>query len=252
VALDTAACPCEFQKADCAPRSTLGNGVVSTTDWVQAGRYAAGIDSCTPAGGPDCPGGKTLEASALVFESTASRFEKQTAGRTVRIVDTTIGGGQTGTVTLELDAEGNENALGFSLGFDTSALTFVSAAKGSGAAAALMQVNSAEAGDGRVGFGLALEVMDSFPAGTHEIAVITFAAAAGPGEATTALTFGDVPALREISDPTANPLSAAYTNGQVIFQAEATMTVTPSPTETPVPPYHESTGVEESRWKIYR
>ncbi len=45
----------DFQKADCAGRTTLGNGVLSISDWVQAGRYAASLDPLTPAGGPTAP-----------------------------------------------------------------------------------------------------------------------------------------------------------------------------------------------------
>ncbi|MGH9798848.1 MAG: carboxypeptidase-like regulatory domain-containing protein, partial [Blastocatellia bacterium] len=42
----------EYQRADCAPRVSLGNGVLSVSDYTQAGRYAAGIDVVNPAGGP--------------------------------------------------------------------------------------------------------------------------------------------------------------------------------------------------------
>jgi len=42
----------EFQRADCAPRSTLGDGAITIADWVQVGRYMTGLDPLTPAGGP--------------------------------------------------------------------------------------------------------------------------------------------------------------------------------------------------------
>lgn len=42
----------EFERADCAPRGTLGDGQLKVTDWVQVGRYVAGLDDPTPAGGP--------------------------------------------------------------------------------------------------------------------------------------------------------------------------------------------------------
>jgi hypothetical protein len=249
--LDIAACPCEFQKADCAPRSSLGNGVISITDWVQAGRYAAAVDSCTPAGGPVCPGGKaSFKASGFAVRRGDPPAEKATAGLTVRLLDATIERGQSGTVSVEFDSEGNENALGFSVSFDTSELAFVSAAKGSGAGAATLQVNSNEAGNGRVGLALALGVTESFPAGTHEIVVITFDAAAGVSEATTAVTFGDDPILREISDPDANPLSASYVDGQVTFGMAPTMT--PTVTVTPTEPYSGSTGIGDHLWRVYR
>ncbi|MEK7832420.1 MAG: hypothetical protein AAB401_15115 [Acidobacteriota bacterium] len=50
--LDTAATGNEFQRADCAPRAGLGDGRISIIDWTQAGRYAAALDPATPAGGP--------------------------------------------------------------------------------------------------------------------------------------------------------------------------------------------------------
>jgi hypothetical protein len=45
----------EFQKADCAPRTTGGNGQLTVADWVQAGRYAAGLDPVPGATGPYLP-----------------------------------------------------------------------------------------------------------------------------------------------------------------------------------------------------
>jgi len=176
--------------------------------------------------------------------------EKATAGLTVRLLDATIERGQSGTVSVEFASDGNENALGFSVSFDTSELTFVSAAKGSGAGAATLQVNSTEAGSGRVGLALALGVTESFPVDTHEIVVITFAAAAGLSETTTAVTFGDDPILREISDPEANPLDAVYVDGEVTLGVAATMT--PTVTVTPTQPYYGSTGIGDHFWRVYR
>ncbi|HKZ78701.1 MAG TPA: hypothetical protein VJ124_10395 [Pyrinomonadaceae bacterium] len=45
----------EFQRADSAPRATRGDGVITIADWVQCGRYVAGLDPLTPAGGPTEP-----------------------------------------------------------------------------------------------------------------------------------------------------------------------------------------------------
>src|SRR5439155_12335695 len=53
--LDTASVGSEFQRADCAPRSTLGGGSITISDWVQAGRYAAGRGPVTAASGPTGP-----------------------------------------------------------------------------------------------------------------------------------------------------------------------------------------------------
>ncbi len=53
--LDEADLGNEFQKTDCAPRATGGNGQLSVADWVQAGRYAAGLDPATGTSGPFLP-----------------------------------------------------------------------------------------------------------------------------------------------------------------------------------------------------
>ncbi len=53
--LDTPNPGSEFQRADSAPRSTLGDGIITIADWVQCGRYASGLDPVTAAGGPTGP-----------------------------------------------------------------------------------------------------------------------------------------------------------------------------------------------------
>lgn len=45
----------EYRKADCAPRASCGNGILSVSDWVQAGRYAAAVDELLAACGPSEP-----------------------------------------------------------------------------------------------------------------------------------------------------------------------------------------------------
>jgi hypothetical protein len=69
--LDTPAAGGEFQRADCAPKNTLGNGSISISDWVQAGRYAAGLDPVPAAGGPTTPGGSAPQPEASTAQSSA-------------------------------------------------------------------------------------------------------------------------------------------------------------------------------------
>jgi len=45
----------EQQRADCSPRSTLGDGAINSGDVVQTRRYAAGLDPPTDGGGPTAP-----------------------------------------------------------------------------------------------------------------------------------------------------------------------------------------------------
>ncbi|MBX3279172.1 MAG: VWA domain-containing protein [Acidobacteria bacterium] len=210
--VDTATAGSEFQRADVAPRGALGDGRLTTIDYVQAGRYAAGLDPLTSAGGPTAPTPFTLSSPPLVVRSGASRSDQ---ARTLRVVNSAIARGQQGTVTIELDAVGDENALGFSLSFDPTQIQYVDAASGSDTTNATININSTQADAGRIGLLLALQPGQSFSAGTRRIAVITFTATAGGAGSSTAISFADQPVFREVSDVAANALPANYTSGSV-------------------------------------
>jgi serine protease len=207
----------EFQRADTAPRDSRGNGSLTITDWVQAGRYAAGLDPQTPAGGPVSSGEQGL--------TTASRFAQTgaaTNSRNVRLSSGLFERGQQSSVIIELSAEGNENALGFSLTFDPAQLHFVSAAAGRDASGTTFNVNSAQAASGRIGLAMALPAGQTIAAGQRQIMVVNFSVAA-EGEGTTAMIdFGDQPVAREFSDASATPLPASFTGGAVTLSHSVT------------------------------
>jgi len=194
----------EFQRADCAPRESRGNGSLTITDWVQSGRYAAGLDVPGPAGGPTGPG-----ASGLTAALRHSRA--LTAGsRLVRISNGSFERGRQSAVIVELDAEGDENAIGFSLNFNPAQLRFVSAAIGRDASGATLNVNTSLAANGSIGLAMALPAGETIRAGRRQIIVITFAVAAD-GEATAAtFNFGDQPVRRELSGADAKSLPARF------------------------------------------
>src|SRR5205807_957440 len=122
-ALDTASSGSEFQRADCAPRNTLGDGRLTVSDFTQAGRYAAGLDPLTSAGGPTA----STTAFNSVAEDLANRFgrtlrseyfrilQELAATRVLRIVDTNASSSGSVTVNVELVAQGDENAVSFSI-----------------------------------------------------------------------------------------------------------------------------------------
>jgi uncharacterized protein (TIGR03437 family) len=212
--LDTVPAGSEFQRADCAPRATLGDGRVNIADWVQAGRYAAGVDEVVAAGGPTVPVSSLLaEREFAVMEGEVAALAQPTT-RTVRLRDASLLPGQQGTLAIELDALGNENALGFSLSFDPAKLRFVSATLGNGTNGATLNVNSNQAANGRVGFAVALSAGQNVAAGTRQLLVVTFAAQANAAGAVT-VTLGDAPVGREIVDAAARNLTANWTAGVV-------------------------------------
>lgn len=211
----------EFQRADCAPRTTLGNGYISISDWVQAGRYAAGIDPWVAAGGPN---GAALypfggDGPILCLAMPASSFfpllrtllmeaaAEAATGRIVRIVNPQFSAGQNGTVMIELDSQGNENAVGLSLSFNTAQLNFVSATKAADATNATLNVNSSSATNGRIGVVLAQPSGQTFASGTPQLIVVTFAAATN---GSIVVSSGDQPVWREIVDTSGNTLPASF------------------------------------------
>jgi len=122
--------------------------------------------------------------------------------------------GQSDSVSVQLEAQGNENALGFSLSFDPAMLSYTGASLGSGASGATLNVNASQAGSGRLGFALALPTGSSFAAGTRELMKVTFRASTDTSGASS-LSLTDQPVPRDVSDPLANDLSATYLNGTV-------------------------------------
>src|SRR4029077_1675269 len=101
---------------------------------------------------------------------------------TVRLVDTGLSGDQDHTLSIEVETQGDENALGFSLMFDPTKLSFVSASKSDEFSTATLNVNKLETTEGRVGLALALPAGRSFGVGTHQVVVAKFAVHADAGE----------------------------------------------------------------------
>ncbi|MCX6923139.1 MAG: immunoglobulin domain-containing protein, partial [Verrucomicrobia bacterium] len=132
----------EFQRADCAPRATLGDGKITVSDWVQVGRYAAGWDPLTAAGGPnvEIPGGNVVAKDG----GQGTPKGGPPPSRLLAVTDTMLVQGMTGTVPVKLEAQGNENAVGFSLSFDPAVLSYVSASLGSDSSGATLFVNGSQ------------------------------------------------------------------------------------------------------------
>jgi hypothetical protein len=169
--LDTAAPGSEFQRADCAPRSSLGNGAISTTDWVQAGRYAAGLDPLTPAGGPTAAASSVAPGIAV---HTFTAGGPGSPGSPRRVALRTLDLGDEVEITVTLDATGDENALGISLAFDPQAAGLVGALPGRDAGGALLNLNVTDALTGRIGFAVALPAGRALDGAGAEVVVLRF------------------------------------------------------------------------------
>ncbi|MDZ7362985.1 MAG: T9SS type A sorting domain-containing protein [candidate division KSB1 bacterium] len=149
-------------------------------------------------------------SSVWRFTTTA-----QTTSREVRVVNTNASPGSTVEVPIQLLAQGDENALGFSLNFDTAILSNPQARRGKDASAATLNTNSSQVGSGRFGIALALPAGQSFAAGTREIVIVSFTVNANTTADSARIEFGGQPVVQEVVDASGNVLAATWTAGRV-------------------------------------
>jgi hypothetical protein len=237
-------------EADVAPRPNGSlNGGVTIADWVQVGRFAAGLDmpsspgefmraDCAPRGATDplalgnaaltvldwvqagryaagldpaTPAGGPAGLVLGLNASSAKRvaLASDHSEREVRFATETLRIGFTNRVTVELAGHGDENAIGFSIDFDAALLRFVTAQLTQNSGATL-HINTNLLAEGRVGFAMAMPVGRSFSAGTNSLVEVVFALDTGTAGAMTTLTFGDRPVVREIGSIEATALAARF------------------------------------------
>ncbi len=206
----------EFERADCASRDTLGDGQITVADWVQAGRYATGLDPLRLAGGPTNeippgPNGLGLGKNDL-------------APRAIRVANANLIQNQIGSVAVYLDAQGNENALEFSLSFDTNVFTYTGGSLGADAAGATLIPNTSQASSGKLAFVLALSTGNSFAPGTKEVLKANLRPA-GSASGTYPLALTDAPVPRQVVDAQASALSSRYVNGNVAINPLPTLNI---------------------------
>src|SRR5215475_2450405 len=133
----------------------------------------------------------------------------------VQVISTNATANSTVVVPIVLTANGNENALGFSLNFDSALLSYSSVVVGSGASGATLLLNTSQTSSGKLGVLLALPTGATFTAGSQEAVEVSFIAAIVTNSSSTTIGFGDIPVKRELSDAPGNTLPATYTDGSV-------------------------------------
>jgi hypothetical protein len=216
----------EFQRADCAPRATGGDGAVTIIDWVQVGRYMAGLDPRTPAGTNS--GSLSGPTGMVAQKHPPSGPVKNDQSRRLQVQSAVILQGQSGKVSVNLEAVGDENALGFSLSFDPAVLTYTGFSAGSSlssANAATLIVNDKQAASGRLGIVLGLRMGANFPSGNQEVVTINFST---PSSASGSYPVGltSQPVARQVSDALASPLTVEAINGTVLISQPPTLSIT--------------------------
>jgi hypothetical protein len=203
--LDIPICGSEFQRVDVAPRGTLGNASLTIADWVQAGRYVSGLDPITPAGGPTC----FPDGPPLIAEGEGrmANVEDGTS-RLVQIGARSIKPGKVRVVSISLEALGNENALGFSLNFNPAQLRYVSAKTGIDAREATLIINADQSVTGGLRVSLALPPGQHFEKGRRQLVDISFKPLLRDGNPI--IGFSDQSSALEVVDANADQLAADF------------------------------------------
>jgi hypothetical protein len=208
--LDTPAFGSEFQRADSAPWATLGDGQLKVTDWVQAGRNLSGLDALLAIGGP------SSEVAPVLAGPSASRL--------LRAANTNVPQGEIVTLSVLLEAQGNENAVGFTLNFDQAALGVSGVELGDDAASATLQPNLNQTASGRLGVALSLPTGEAFSSGTKDILRVTLNAASSSA-GSFPIIFGDQLVTRCVSDVLASELPVSFANGTLTISPLVTSPV---------------------------
>lgn len=219
----------EFQRADSAPRSSSGDGILTATDLQQTRRYADRFDALQPTGGPQRQQSSPLtRVSSKQFAASGKLSPNQPDANTViRPVSTTASKGSSIFVSIEMDSQGTETAASFTLNFDSSRLTNPRAALGRGApTGTILTANSKNAANGQIG--ILVDSANTFASGTRQIATVQFDVPQNALAGQSNLTFGNLTTPESTSNTNADLVTTDYAPGTFTVLAPTAANVTVS------------------------
>jgi len=184
-----------------------GDARVSIADWVQAGLYAAGLDPVVAACGP-------LSSNLNLAEGKINH----TAVSAVRAINTVFTRGRMDTLLVELETSGAVNAAGFGLTFDSAVLAFEKVLPGNDARGATLHVNSSQKANGQIGIALALTAGQSFAPGGCQLVQVVFAVLPGSAASSTRIAFSGQPIAQEVVSTDATVLQTAWKSAMITLQ----------------------------------
>jgi hypothetical protein len=203
----------EFQRADCSPRVTLGDGRINAQDYQQARRYASGANALVAAGGPTGPqAGNRFSAAAGITPTVKMQGDDE---RVLEVVSQMTDGTAPFWLPIRLHAVADEVVLTWSLSFDPAQLSFLDVRTVGAATNASVLTVPTELSEGRIGLMVAMAEGFSFPAGDQTVLELAFSVVPGAGAATSAVSFVESPSPLSIVDSEANVLTTSYSNGVV-------------------------------------
>ena len=198
-------------------------------DWVQAGRYVAGLDAWQWQDGPTGPV-KAVKA----FFGPKIAYSAFTVFSLEAVMDPISG---ELIVSALVEAQGGESAVGFSLDFAPELLGFISAALGADAPPnTILMMNAAGAAEGRLGVLIGMDLFADPPImlgpGVYELLQVRFDCPDGDCDEAS-ISFGHVPVAMAVSDVYANemPFSVTSTAPRLIADLTEQDTDTPAAEE---------------------
>jgi hypothetical protein len=201
----------EGMRFDCWPRTNGGDGQLTFSDVVQAGRYAAGLDPL-------------IRAAAATAEPSSSSYPRRSVSATnvaPRRLYFQTPTGRPGTnheLSVRMTAAGDENAVAFSVSGFTGVwspgapggLYNKSARAGADLGNAMMFVSQS-------GFLLIKPPGETFPAGELELVRLLLAVPASYGVPAGKLGFVDYPTTREVVNAQAEVLPAVFSEASLPY-----------------------------------
>ena len=133
--------------------------------------------------------------------------------RNVRVENSVAIAGNPADVPVVVSSLGNETNFAFSLNFDIAVMGIPTVGCGADAVNCAIVVNNNQPGK----VGITITPAAVMTPGIREVARVTFPTFAST-LASTPVSFGDIPTVRDIRNAEGNPLPALYTTGYVTFQ----------------------------------
>jgi hypothetical protein len=206
-----------FARLDSAPRTTLGDGTLSLADWVQAGRYAAGLDPVTPAGGPASAlvaglaqaAASTAPAMATAVTSASSSAEAF-GQSTLKITSQPGASPNEVSVTVELVSSGEANAVAFKIDFDPAVVAYRSVEWLDQTAAPVGTVNTNDASLGRLAVVAGRPAGEAFPEGTHQLLRVHFQVLDPSATTDSPIEIGRLPGLDSLASTDATEVTTTF------------------------------------------
>ncbi|HRX07190.1 MAG TPA: fibronectin type III domain-containing protein [Kiritimatiellia bacterium] len=197
----------EFQRLDCAPIATCGDGCIDIADKVAILRYANGQEATKAACGPTNLAAEARPAGAVLRDAASRVLSISAPGEVQR--------GETFPVQIVLDTDGGEHALSASLAFDPDELAYAGIQVLDAATNGVFLPNVTGAAEGSIAIGLELADTQVYAAGRHALVEITFVAVEGGGTLETLLAFASAPSECRLAGLGSESLAADYLDASV-------------------------------------